>query len=187
MSTRENKAALRARALEKLSSLSREYLDKSGAAVCAALMELPEYKNANTVFCYASMGREIPTRSLIASVLSEGRNAALPQTMPGGVMIFRYIRDMDSLRPGRYGIMEPDSSCPRAFPSEGGVCIVPGLCFDEEGRRLGRGGGYYDRWLGANPVLKIGLGREELLYPVPTDETDSRMDMVLTESRLIRP
>jgi 5-formyltetrahydrofolate cyclo-ligase len=41
--------------------------------------------------------------------------------------------------------------------------------------------------LGANPVLKIGLGREELLYPVPTDETDIRMDMVLTESRLIRP
>jgi 5-formyltetrahydrofolate cyclo-ligase len=170
-----------------LADLPESYLEASAGKIEQNLLALPEYRDGGTLFCYCSMGREIETRGIILSAVSGGRAAALPKTFPGGQMIFRAVRGLDTLRPGVFGIMEPDESCPEIGPEDGDVCVVPGLCFDRDLHRLGLGGGYYDRWLAGSPAVKIGVCRDRLLAEaVPTGELDIDMDILVTESGVIR-
>lgn len=183
MSAEEEKAALREETLRKLRGLDAEYLAESGARAAEEFLALPEYLSGGALFCYCSQSQEIPTGGIISAALSAGRTVALPQSLKDGLMIFRVVRDMHSLRPGVFGIMEPDGGCPELRPRPGDICAVPGVCFDRRFYRLGRGGGYYDRWLAENPALKIGLCRERLLAErVPAEDFDIPMDILVTET-----
>lgn len=95
------------------------------------------------------------------------------------------------LRPGRFGIDEPDASCPEVQAGDVAVMIVPGLAFDGAGRRLGFGGGYYDGVLapegGRRPLFVVGLGYDfQIVATCPADGRDARVDCVVTDTRVIR-
>ena len=97
-------------------------------------------------------------------------------------MDFYVIHSDDDLRTGHYGIREPDPfRCEKAVISGKALCIVPGLCFDRRGYRLGYGGGYYDRFLSTHKVTRVGICYSyfmvnELIY----GKYDVRMDKVIT-------
>ena len=82
----------------------------------------------------------------------------------------------------RYGMLEPGEDCPLLPPQELALVLVPALCYDRQGFRLGFGGGYYDRWLEGYSGVRIGLCRERVLQDrLPTEPHDQRVDWVVTE------
>ncbi len=187
MTAAEEKAALRAELKNTLASMPPEYLVESGKAIFRRLVALPEYERAQRVFCYCSVGREIDTRGLIADAVSREKPLALPQSLPGGSMIFRSVRSLEELVPGVFGIPQPPADSPELICRAGDICVTPGLSFDPGFHRLGLGGGYYDRWLTANPAVRVGVCREKfLLAQLPWEAFDAVMDVIVTEERILR-
>ena len=82
----------------------------------------------------------------------------------------------------RYGMLEPGEDCPVVPREEIDLILVPGLCFDRLGYRLGQGGGYYDRYLAGYRGTTVGLCRREVLQEhVPREAHDSRVELLVTD------
>jgi 5-formyltetrahydrofolate cyclo-ligase len=87
---------------------------------------------------------------------------------------------------GAFGIPEPPPSAKTVPNSNVDAWLVPALAFDEKGNRLGRGGGFYDRFLEESSGLRIGVGYDcVILHELPCDDWDQRMDLIVTERRLL--
>jgi 5-formyltetrahydrofolate cyclo-ligase len=131
-------------------------------------------------FCFVSGKNECSTQPVIEHCLSNGIPLAVPLCEGGGIMTARMLTELSQLSAGKYGIMEPPSDA--AVMTDPSVVIVPGICFDSEGFRLGRGGGYYDRYLTGRNCLKIGLCRSSrLTVALPRDGWDIPVDVIATE------
>ena len=97
-------------------------------------------------------------------------------------MSFRLVSDLSKLRSGKFGIPEPVPDAPELAPQAGDIVIVPALCCDENGDRLGHGAGYYDRYLAEHDCFTVCLCRKRMLESfIPTEPTDVAVSLVLTE------
>ncbi len=182
----ENKKAFRDSVLDKISALSDEYIRESNDGIFRNFLSLSEYKNAATIFAYISEKREPDTVKIIHAALSSGKRVALPVSLPGGIMEPRLIADLDELVPGRFGIPAPPDSAPLVLRDEIDMIIVPAVTFDANGYRLGRGGGYYDRFLAGSAAFSVGLGRQRLIMPVPLESHDMNVNCLITESAVYK-
>ena len=156
-------------------------------ALFRKLSSLGEIGAAKVLFCFVGVDPEPDTLPLIRALLHTGRRVAVPRCLEGGVMVAVEITSVEELHPGRYGIPEPPEGRPALAPYEIDAAIIPGVAFDAEGGRLGRGAGYYDRWLSAFDGFKCGICRDRVVAktPLPMEEYDVRMDAVVTESRIL--
>jgi 5-formyltetrahydrofolate cyclo-ligase len=158
-------------------------------AVAARVVALPEFGAARRVALYAALSEELPTAPLFERARGAGKRLLWPRLVEGRLEFAACPRPED-LCPGALGIPAPPASLPAEIPGTGDLVVVPGLAFDAAGRRLGRGGGHYDRAFppgrpGA-PLL-VGVGYAfQLLEEVPAGAQDRRMDAVITEARLVR-
>ncbi|MCQ2982853.1 MAG: 5-formyltetrahydrofolate cyclo-ligase [Treponemataceae bacterium] len=198
MTIQEEKAALRKtmwRCLAELKMLRTIHADQSILAA-SRLMETDELLRAETVLCFVSYGTEISTKPLIAALLESGRKIALPRTT-GDTMAF-YLLPPEAtaetwrslLVPGQFGILEPPEGASLFTPEkapETTLCVLPGLAFDEAGHRLGKGKGFYDRYLAEYPFLKtVGFAFDRQVVPVvPAEETDISCNAIVTDLRVI--
>lgn len=179
----EMKQALRRSARRIRQGLSTEMLRASDAAITCRVLASEAYGAAKRVFSYYSMGAEVSTHEILADAMARGKTVALPISGPDGVMEF--YRYTGNLRPGRFGIMEPCSGR-LLVPEAGDLMLVPGLCYDRHGHRLGHGAGYYDRYLKRCQCVTMGLCRDVCLMDrLPRDETDIPVNYVVTETRLL--
>lgn len=146
--------------------------------------QLPQVLSANTVMVFCGVGREPDTAPLIRTLLERGQRVALPVCLPGRKLEARVITDESQLVPGKFGIPEPDYSCPAVPRSEIDAILVPGLMADREGYRLGYGGGYYDRWLaGYEGFTAMVCPQERLVDSLPREEFDHPVALVLTDEK----
>ena len=145
------------------------------------ILSSPKYKNTRTLFAYIDAKNEISTEELLADAWKQGKTVAVPR-VNGNSMEFYVIRSREDLEPGGFGILEPKADCPQA-DDETGLLLAPGVAFDYGGRRVGYGGGYYDRYLAAHPDHPVwGIAYEcQLFEEVPAEETDRPMDQIVTE------
>lgn len=182
----DEKTAFRARVRAKIKQLPEEYIRSSDAGIMKQVLALEVFRSAKTVFAYASVGREVDTKGIIESAVEDGKRVCLPRTGSGGEMDFADISA--GLHVARYGIPEPDGSLPALEPGREDVIIVPAVCCDRSGARLGQGGGYYDRYLARYPdAVTVCLCRERLLSEkVPVEWNDVRTGYVITEERIIK-
>jgi 5-formyltetrahydrofolate cyclo-ligase len=182
---KEEKARLRREIKEKISALDQGYLGESDRGIRENVLSLPEFRSARTVFAYLSVDRECDTRHLVDHLLQEGRRVALPRSRKGGVMDFALYDG--TLAEGLYGIPQPPDEAEMVEPGEGDLILVPALCCDVRGVRLGHGGGYYDRYLAEHRAQTACLCRERLLLEkVPQDWNDFAVGFVITELRKIK-
>ena len=152
----------------------------SGPAVADALCALDAYKKAKTVFVFVSNGDEPETRDFIVRALDEGKVVAVPKCLPDGIMEARQIGSLSELVTGMYGIPEPGDQAPPVQRCRIDFAVVPGLCFDMDGGRLGKGKGYYDRFLQDFPGIKAGICSARRLVPsVPMDKWDVFVDVTV--------
>jgi 5-formyltetrahydrofolate cyclo-ligase len=147
---------------------------------CAAVRSAPR------VALYAALRDELPTRPAWERLASTVRPPLLPRVDSSGRLVFHRVRAWEELRPGRYGVLEPPAGSPTERLGPGDWVFVPGVAFDLEGHRLGRGGGHYDAAFPADspgPRL-VGLGYElQIVDSVPHGATDRAVDAIRTELR----
>lgn len=156
-----------------------------------------EYRGAGAVVLYASKGNEVATDAIFADAIASGRAVFYPRikTDPRDrsvrTIVAGRVRDRSDLQPDALGIIAPPESAERLdrqkFSSI--VICVPGVAFGLEGQRLGRGGGYYDRFLGQFGAEAIGVGLAysfQLLDRIPETEFDRRLNIIVTESAVHR-
>ena len=181
------KKAARRALRAQIAALDEKELEKSDEAIYNNLSVLPELQASRQVFLYLSVRREVDTRRLIRSLLSQGKTVALPVSLPDGQMFFAQYLPGSLTEGSVVPIPEPDSEAPRLEPQAGDLILVPALTFDLDGYRLGQGGGYYDRFLSAHELFSVGLARDSLLLPeVPREAHDCAVRCLVTESRCLR-
>lgn len=150
-------------------------------------LTLPELENAQTVMLFYGVGREPDTTALIEELLHRGKTVALPRCLPQRRMEARVITGCGDLLPGRFGIPEPGEDCPVVERDRIDLILVPNLCCDKQGYRLGHGGGYYDRYLAQYQGETVALCPEKWLQEeLPRDQFDLPVKIVLTENRIWR-
>ena len=166
------------------------YFSAQGAAAAALIAGSPGWETAKAVFLFLSTMYEIDTFPILALALAGGKRVFAPK-VAGKDMIFYPVRSAAGpWENGPFGIPEPEGRAGAGeSPGAGdfpGLIIVPGLAFDERGRRLGRGGAYYDRFLAkleaeGRPFRTLGLCTGCQLVPeVPVDDWDKNMDCLCT-------
>lgn len=142
------------------------------AAACAACLRL-----VGDAACasYAALPDELDLDGLHRALWAAGRGVLLPRVSGAAALAWHRVSGPDQLVPGAYGIREPDPRrAPAAELPPSAALLVPGVGFDRGGRRLGQGGGFYDRLLAARPDLRgIGVGFACQLVPaVPVEVHD---------------
>ena len=186
----EEKHALRKAMLEWRRSLSAEEAQTKSERIAAAVRTLPEYKNAKTILFYVSAKpNEVDTHALIREALSKGVKVLVPVTdFDKNELIVSELKEMSELAPARFGLLEPGGDAIRPVdPAEAEVIIVPGVAFDRECRRIGFGGGYYDRLLSDGGAVSLALSYEgQMVDRVPTDSHDVPADIIVTEKQIYR-
>lgn len=175
---REYKIKLRVKFKAIRFGYSPEQKAKLDNDIIERLMRTYQYKNTSTILCYVSTPLEVDTRLLIKRALEEGKRVAVPRCKPETTtMDFYLINSFDDLEKGTFGVLEPIPSRCEIYSENDGICIVPGLCFDHAGYRLGYGKGYYDRFLTNYSQTKIGICYNDCVqqrlfhgrYDVPVD------------------
>lgn len=185
MTRKEEKQLLRKtiRAAER--ELPQSYKDRSSAEICAHLSAMPEYLAADTVFAFVGTVREIDTTAFLEDVLARGKRLCVPLCVGDGLMDLHHITSLEQLNTGAYGIREPAEDTPIVPVDEVDFAVIPCLSCSHGGKRLGQGGGFYDRFLAkyrsaAVLVCRERLTREEL----PVEPHDLPIPWVLTEKGL---
>ncbi|MDR1605330.1 MAG: 5-formyltetrahydrofolate cyclo-ligase [Gracilibacteraceae bacterium] len=186
-SVRKKKAALRKILRQKMGEADPATKQSEDEAICARLIALPEYERAQAVFCFVGTGPEISTLPILRHALAAGKRVCAPLCLGPGQMEARSIGSLDELSPGAYGIPEPQPNCPPVAAGEIDFAVVPCLACDREGRRLGQGGGFYDRFMSGRRFPAFALCRETLFAEeIPQEPWDQSVDGVVTEARVIR-
>lgn len=141
----------------------------------------PVVQSARTVLLYSALPDEVPTQSLIDDLTAQGKTVLLPRVISDTDMELRRYTGQHDLQSGAFGIMEPTGTLFTDYASID-VAIIPGMAFDAAGHRLGRGKGYYDRFLTRIPQsYKIGLCFSwQVVDIVPSDAHDVVMDEVIS-------
>lgn len=177
------KKELRRRVREELSALSRSELVRSDNALFARFLALPQVEAARTIFAFWGIpGREPDTSRLIGELVKRGKTVGLPRMLPEHRMEVRRFEADRPLVKASFGISEPGEDCPLLDREDIGLVLVPAVCYDRRGFRLGFGGGYYDRWLEHFSGVTVGLCRGAVLREtVPVEAHDAKVDILLTE------
>jgi 5-formyltetrahydrofolate cyclo-ligase len=194
-----NKQALRIAIRSCLAGLAPEEFTREGAAAAKMLARLPGWDRCPSVLLFLAMTTEIDTGPLLETAFSAGKRVFVPRIEgPGELRFYRISAAAGPWREGCAGIREPfpDTGAllrPADFPV---LALTPGLAFDREGRRLGRGRGFYDRFFAgldsgrlavSGTYSAFGLCMDsQITGEVPAEAHDKRMNGILTGKQLIQ-
>jgi 5-formyltetrahydrofolate cyclo-ligase len=183
------KAALRRALAAQRRAVAPECAAAAAAAVAARLAESDELARCRRIALYAAAGGELATEPLWRLARARGLPVLWPRLGAGGLEFAR-CDDAAALELGVLGVRAPGAGCEASALGPVDLVVVPALALDRAGRRLGRGGGHYDRALaapGARESVRVGVGYAlQLVDAVPVGEGDERVDLVVTERELVR-
>ncbi len=181
---------LRRRIRLALEEMTDDQRADQSASVARRVIALEEFRAADPIFLYVAIGLEVATAAVAEAAWQAGKTVLVPR-------VDWTRRQMDAipcrslsegLVEGRYGLLEPAEGEPVA-PETIELILVPGLAFDRRGRRLGRGGGFYDRFL-AQPgctARRLGVAyHQQLTEAIPTDAHDQPVDLLVTDRTILR-
>ncbi len=176
-----SKQALRARIRKSQPRWTQQEYAAESERIVEKLKQHPRLAAARTLLLYYPLPDEVDTRTLIDELAAAGKQVLLPKVIDGNQMEMRRYTGSGDLHTGAFGIMEP-AGTPFAHYAQIDLAVVPGMAFDAAGHRLGRGKGYYDRFLSQLPhTYKIGICFPyRLLDNIPADQHDIPMDEVVS-------
>lgn len=186
MNLADLKQRLRRETVNKILAMKREQRDAEEGELAEKLVTLPGFDGARRVLLFVSaFAEEVRTEPLLREVIERGKMLICPRVDRKGrtLRLFEVEDHAADLRPGAMGIPEPRAGCRQVDPSEVDWVLVPGLAFDGDCARLGRGAGYYDRLL---PTLRHEVLRWALIFEaqwvdeVPVGPYDVALDGVVS-------
>ena len=161
---------------------------EASALIAQRLFSLDTWKQASEIYMYCGYKDEVRTGEILKRALMEGKRVAVPRVLNEKDMVFAEIRSEDELDAGMFGIPEPSAEVmERVTDITPDLIIVPCVGIDTGGNRIGHGRGYYDRVLAAyKDTPKICLAFEaQIVGDLTPEDTDIRMDIVITEKRCV--
>jgi len=187
---REAKRALREQVIAARDALDLAYRATASRIICARVEALPSFAAARVVLVTLPFGSEWDTRPLAQAALASGKTLVVPRVNGATRMLeLHAIGDIVAdVTPGFHDIPEPLSTMPHIDAATIDWVLVPGVAFSPEGRRLGYGGGYYDRLM---IQLRSGIPRiagafdAQIAERIPAASHDLAVDMIVTESRIL--
>jgi 5-formyltetrahydrofolate cyclo-ligase len=180
------KRRLRRSVLEDRDGLHPNTRDEWGERIAERFVGLPEVQRATSVMVFSSFGSEVPTGPLMERLRALGAVVTLPRIEGADLVPISYSPG-DPVRPTSFGAIEPLG--PEAVePASLDVVGVPGVVFDRRGRRIGYGGGYYDRFLRGLPAFTVGIafGLQVVDGVLPAGRFDLPVQAIVTEEETIR-
>jgi 5,10-methenyltetrahydrofolate synthetase len=187
---REAKRTLRTGMIAARDALDEALRATASLSICARVGALPSFAAARVVLVTLPFGSEWDTRPLARAALASGKTLVVPRVNGETRMLeLHAIRDIAAdVTPGYQGIPEPLPTLPRVDAATIDWVLVPGVAFSRNGRRLGYGGGYYDRLmiLLRPDVPRIaGAFDAQIAERIPAASHDLSVDMIVTESRIL--
>ncbi len=160
------KKEIRRTVRERKKALGEEAEQAGSERICSLVCGLPEYREAEVIYCYVDYNHEVRTWPIMERAMEDGKLVAVPR-VDGETMEFFRIEGREDLEPGYSGILEPkqglsvvsDQTADRGKAADGAASgkralfLMPGVAFDQEHHRVGYGGGFYDRYLEVHPNL----------------------------------
>lgn len=187
MSAMTSKVALRARVRRGRARRSAADLATAERALARRVLARPEVVRASTVAVYLSTGDEPPTWELVDALRARGTTVLSPVMAPRHTLEWAAYTGREGLRPAAFGILEPSAARLGVDAlSTADVIVVPALAVSRDGRRLGRGAGYYDRALahaGPESTRVALVFDDELVADVPAESHDEPVHIVVTPER----
>ena len=174
---------------DKRAKLSKQDVIKFSNRIKNKLFEMEEFKQASYLMFYISYNNEVYTHDMIKECLKNKKKVIVPiSDRKNRYLILSELNSWNDLITGSYGILEPREDKVKKVPIvQIDLIIVPGVGFDEHGRRIGHGKGYYDNLLrNSKNALHIGLAFEvQILKEIPVDSHDIPVKKIITEKRVI--
>jgi 5-formyltetrahydrofolate cyclo-ligase len=174
-----NKKELRKAIREKKRAMTEEDILEKSEALSRLFLASEEYSAARSIYGYLPYNQEVRTVPMLEQALRDGKRVAVPKVF-GDEMRFIWMTDLARVEKGYSGIPEPIADGPVA-EDETALVLMPGLAFDPQGHRCGYGGGFYDKFLSAepdHPTLALCYEFQMLPY-LETEEHDIPVDTVL--------
>lgn len=187
MNIPDSKSELRAKIRARLEKISPAVRAVESIELCERLKT--QMPSAHTILFFAPLPDELDVWPVLELSLALGVNCALPffdakKKTYGAKTIEKLATDIVT---GKFGVREPASTCAEIPLDKFDLVLVPGLAFDPQGNRLGRGTGFYDRILSAASGIKCGVGYDiQLLENLPTEPHDAKVDFVLTPNQCVK-
>ena len=174
-----DKKQLRRMIRERKRAMTEAEIQSRSEALAQLLYASEAYRNAKTIYGYLPYNQEVRTVPMLEQALRDGKQVAVPKVF-GDEMKFLYLQDLTQVAKGYAGIPEPIADEPVA-EDKTALVLMPGLAFDPQGHRIGYGGGFYDKFLAAEPDHPtLALCYEfQLLPKLETEEHDIPVDVVL--------
>ena len=180
----KDKGSLRKHFLKLLKEQNKEERLRKSRLIAEQFWELPAIQKARSILFYASMPGEVDTLLMIEKAIFKGKRVSLPIVEHHQrELIPTLISSMEDVHKGTYGNAEPHFDPDKALALKDiDAVIVPGLAFDRQNNRLGRGAGYYDRFLSTLPknVTTVGLAFDfQLTDCLPSEAHDMRLQQII--------
>jgi len=192
------KRAVRREARSRLEALDGPQIERKSRNLTKLLLTTPWWSQGECVFIYIPMFGEVDTRYIVAQAYREQKQVAIPRMEGPDLAFYFYDGRTENLLPNQFGILEPDPTWKLIDPTvptgKRLLVLTPGLAFDRSKKRLGRGKGFYDRFLGglrtAHPRGRVswavGLAfDEQLVDEVPVSDHDELLDGIVTDREII--
>lgn len=179
------KQSIRKEIFEKRRQADQGRLKEWSHSICQKVIGLDAFQRCSTVYAYADCKREVDTKEIILAAWASGKQVAVPK-VHGRDMTFYRLDSFDQLRPGTFGVPEPEHT--EELFSEDALMIVPGVAFDRARHRAGYGAGYYDRYLEQHPHhTTVAVAFDfQIVDEVPCEPADICPAMLVTESAVYR-
>ena len=177
----EDKKSIRQEVRRRIKLMSEELKHEESEAVFSAIEAMPLFDEVECIALFAAMWDEVPTTHVLERWREMGKRVVVPR-VEGDIMRY-YDYHPDRMTEGAFGIIEPmgDVECEA---KDIDLMIVPARAFTLSGERLGRGGGFYDKYMSLNGfrATKIGIAYKcQIFDSLPCDKHDIRVDQVITE------
>lgn len=174
-----DKKALRSRIREMKRAMTTEDIQSASRRLGELFAETPQYRQAKTIYGYLPYNQEVRTTPMLEQALRDGKRVAVPKVY-GDEMKFIYMEDLTQVEQGYAGIPEPIADGPVADDPTA-LVLMPGLAFDKQGYRIGYGGGFYDKFLAAepdHPTVALCYAFQ-ILDALETEQFDIPVDQVI--------
>ncbi len=176
-----SKTKLRAELLQKRRNMDKATKREFELDIQSRLLLCDEYRACNTVLTYVSTSDEIDTFGIINAAFANKKRVAVPVTNEDFSLSFYYIDSIKELKVGKFNILEPQKRDAPVTDFSDSICVIPALCCDISGNRIGYGKGCYDRFLKDYQGEKICLCYADNIYPsIDVDYTDIKVDAIVS-------